>query len=297
LIEGETGTGKELVARALHFSSPRNKKPFIAVNCSGLTESVLHSQLFGHKRGAFTDAVEDHKGVFEVAHEGTVFLDEIAGISPSVQASLLRVLDEKEITPLGESKPKKIDVRILAASNQDLAKEAEEGRFRPESNQDLAKEAEEGRFRPDLLYRIRVARIQLPPLRERREDIHMLALAFLAQSRATSGIAVEGLGTEVMKVLLEYPWPGNVRELKNAVEFAAIRCKHTRIQAADLPPEILESTSLRVLPRGSLPDEKDRVLAALKNAGGNRTLAARLLGISRATFYRRIASLEIELDE
>jgi PAS domain S-box-containing protein len=278
LIEGDTGTGKELVARALHFGSRRKDNPFVAVNCSGLTDSVLHSQLFGHKRGSFTGAVEDHRGVFEVANKGTVFLDEIAGISPSVQANLLRVLEEREITPLGATQPRRIDVRIIAASNQDLNEEVSEGTFRP-----------------DLLYRIRVARILLPDLRNRREDIPLLARFFLGQSRATSGKAVESISTDALNVLMGYRWPGNVRELKNAIEFAAIRCRQTVIQPEDLPPELHEYAPLA--DQGSQPEwqhqtEQERLEAALKHARGNRSLAARMLGISRATLYRKLAQLK-----
>jgi PAS domain S-box-containing protein len=279
LVEGETGTGKELVARALHFASLRKDKPFIAVNCSGLTESVLHSQLFGHKRGSFTGAVQDHRGVFEDADKGTVFLDEIAGISPSVQASLLRVLDEKEITPLGESIPKKVDVRIIAASNQNLGQEVEEGRFRA-----------------DLLYRIRVARVQLSPLSQRREDIPLLAQEFLRQSRATTGKPVEEISAEAMKLLMEYSWPGNVRELRNAIEYAALQCRHKSIHATDFPPEILEPRTLPALSAQDSMTERERLLYALERARGNRSEAARLLGISRATFYRRLVNNQIDLN-
>lgn len=277
LIEGDTGTGKELVARALHFGSRRKDNPFVAVNCSGLTESVLHSQLFGHKRGSFTGAVEDHRGVFEVANKGTVFLDEIAGISPSVQASLLRVLEEREITPLGATQPKKIDVRIIAASNQDLNEEVNDGRFRP-----------------DLLYRIRVARILLPGLKNRREDIPLLAHYFLGQSRATSGKSVEEISPEAMKILLDYLWPGNVRELRNAIEFAAIRCRQTIILPQDLPPELQEPgppAAQLSQPDWEYQSERERVETALKHARGNRSLAARMLGISRATLYRKLSQL------
>lgn len=278
LIEGDTGTGKELVARALHFASLRKKKSFIAVNCSGLTESVLHSQLFGHKRGSFTGAVNDHRGVFEEADQGTVFLDEIAGISPSVQASLLRVLDKKEITPLGESKPRRVNVRIIAASNQDLRSEVDKGIFRA-----------------DLFYRIRVARIHLPPLSQRREDIPLLAHSFLRQSKASSGKQVVDFSTQAMKWLREYDWPGNVRELKNAVEFAALQCRQSFIRSSDLPPEILDSSLISFNQVNGKGNDKEKLMAALKATGGNRTAAARKLGISRATFYRKLAELNIEL--
>jgi len=281
LIEGETGTGKELVARAIHTSSHRGDGPFIAVNCAGLSDSLLASQLFGHRRGAFTGAVNDQDGVFEAAAGGTLFLDEIGDISPDVQRSLLRVLEQKEITRVGESKPVEVDTRVLVATNRDLIALVEEGGFRA-----------------DLFYRIRIARITLPPLRGRREDIPLLAAAFLGQCQAVTGKAVHDLSQDAMRKLLGYEWPGNVRELKSAIEVAVTHCKGAIIQAEDLPPEVTESsaqepTSLNSL--NSIADEKERVLAALAETRGNRAAAARLLGISRATFYRRLGELEIQL--
>lgn len=277
LIEGHTGTGKELTARAIHSSSHRKDKPFVAVNCAGLDDSLLTSQLFGHKRGAFTGAVEDHKGFFEMAGGGTILLDEIGDISKNMQTNLLRVLEEKEIMRLGESIPRKIDVRVLASTHRNLSEEVEKGRFRP-----------------DLLYRIRVARIELPPLRDRREDIPLLVAAFLSQSRAATGKDVRDVGRDAMRVLLEYNWPGNVRELKSAIDFATLHCKRSVINPEDLPSEILQSSYTPSFAGGSpAPDERQRVMAALKAAKGNRTLAARELGISRATLYRRLTSLNI----
>jgi DNA-binding NtrC family response regulator len=281
LIEGQTGTGKELVARAIHFSSHRKNKSFIAVNCAGLDDSLLTTQLFGHKRGAFTGAVEDHKGFFEVANGGTLLLDEIGDISKNMQTSLLRVLEEKEIMRLGESRPRKIDARVLASTHRDLSQEAAEGRFRP-----------------DLLYRIRIARIKLPLLRERREDIPLLVASFLGQSRAATGKPVKDVSREAIRILLQYDWPGNVRELKSAIDFATLQCKGSMISAEDLPSEILYSQYPRALAAVTPhQDEKQRVLAALETAKGNRTVAARQLGISRATLYRRLASLDISPPE
>jgi PAS domain S-box-containing protein len=277
LIEGETGTGKELVAQAIHFSGYRKNKPFIAVNSAGLTDSLLASQLFGHRRGAFTGAIEDYQGLIQAANGGTLFLDEIGDIPMNVQISLLRVLQEKEITPLGESKSRKVDVRVLAATHHNLSEE-------------VAK----GRFRLDLLYRIRVARIQLPPLRERREDIPLLVGSFLGQCRAATGKPVHDVSNEAVWMLMQYTWPGNVRELKSALEFAVIRCKGSVIHADDLPPEILTSAYPQQLPGATHQDEKNRLLVALEHVKGNRAAAARLLGISRATLYRRLASLGIE---
>ncbi len=275
LIEGETGTGKELVARAIHFSSRRKDKPFVAVNCAGLTESLLSSQLFGHKRGAFTGAIEDQRGLFEAANGGTLLLDEIGDIPMPVQNQLLRVLQEREIVRIGETLPRKIDVRILAATHRNLGEESAAGRFRA-----------------DLFYRIRVARITLPPLRQRREDIPSLAASFLAQFAAESGKRVSEISQEALRYLMDYEWPGNVRELRSAIEFTLIHCAGTAIQPDDLPPEIFPADD--VIPGDPLLDERSRFLQALDRARGNRALAARLLGISRATLYRRLADLKIE---
>jgi DNA-binding NtrC family response regulator len=281
LIEGETGTGKELVARAIHYSSHRAEKPFIAVNSAGLTDSLLASQLFGHKRGAFTGAFEDHKGVFEAAEGGTIFLDEIGDVPLNVQTSLLRVLQEREITRLGESKPRKVDVRVLAATHHNLSAEAAAGHFRP-----------------DLLYRIRVARVHLPSLRERREDIPLLVGSFLGQVGAATGKPVEQVSAAAMHELMQYAWPGNVRELRSAIEFAVIRCQGSVINVTDLPPELTQPPAPQVAAAGFavIPeiDERERLLAAIQSAKGNRTEAARLLGISRATLYRRLSELQVD---
>jgi PAS domain S-box-containing protein len=275
LIEGETGTGKELVARAIHFSSQRKDKPFVAVNCAGLTESLLSSQLFGHKRGAFTGAIDDQRGLFEAANGGTLLLDEIGDIPLPVQNQLLRVLQEREIVRLGETLPRKIDVRILAATHRNLSEEVAAGRFRS-----------------DLFYRIRVARLSLPPLRQRREDIPSLAASFLAQFATASGKRVTEISQEALRLLMDYDWPGNVRELRSAVEFTLIHCAGKVIQPEDLPPEVFPAED--VIPGDPLLDERSRFLQALDRSRGNRALAARLLGISRATLYRRLADLKIE---
>lgn len=281
LIEGETGTGKELVARAIHFSSHRKDKPFVAVNCAGFTESLLASQLFGHKRGAFTGAIEDHQGVFEAANGGTILLDEMGDIPMPMQNQLLRVLQEREIVRLGETRPRKIDVRLLAATHRSLSDEVTKGSFRA-----------------DLFYRIRVARISLPPLRSRREDIPLLAASFLAQFSAASGKRVTDISHEALRWLADYDWPGNVREIRSAVEFAVIHCAGAVIQPDDLPPEVFQpAESGGVIPADSLMDEQARFLQALDRSRGNRALAARLLGISRATFYRRLADFKIKTDE
>ncbi len=280
LIEGETGTGKELVARAIHRSSHRQSGPFIAVNCAGLTESLVGSQLFGHKRGAFTGAITDQKGFFEAANGGTLFLDEIGDIPLPIQTSLLRVLQEREITRLGESTLRKIDVRVVAATHHDLAKDVNAGEFRA-----------------DLLYRIRVGRVLLPPLRERREDIPLLCSAFLGQCRATTGRPVAMISQQAIRLLMEYSWPGNVRELQHAIEFAVIRCQDTTLQVYDFPPEILEQKNLPLHPKGrnaSVQQQDTQILEALDKTGGNRSAAANLLGISRVTLYRRLHRLGIQ---
>ncbi len=280
LIEGETGTGKELVARALHSCSHRRNKPFIAVNCAGLNESLVASQLFGHKRGSFTGAIEDARGLFEAADGGVIFLDEIGDIPLGIQTSLLRVLQEKEITRVGETKPRKVNVRILAATHRNL-------------NEMVAQK----NFRADLLYRIRVARIRISPLRERMEDLALLIPRFLAEFRASTGKLIPGVSQEAMGRLLEYSWPGNVRELKSAIEFAVIHCRRHEIEIEDLPPELYEPSQAGIASSPNLEsphqDPRQRLLETLTRAGGNRALAARLLGIGRATLYRRMTAFGI----
>ncbi|MBT7892802.1 MAG: sigma-54-dependent Fis family transcriptional regulator [Deltaproteobacteria bacterium] len=293
LIEGETGSGKELVARSIHASSQRRNGPFIAVNCAGLSESLLASQLFGHRRGAFTGAVSDQTGFFEAAEKGSLFLDEIGDIPMGMQASLLRALQEHEIIRIGENRPKKIDVRILTATNQNLG--------------DLV---QQGLFREDLLYRIRVARIRVPPLRERNGDIPVLLNTFLSERRISMGKPAVNFGVETMQILTGYRWPGNVRELKNIVDHCIIHCKKSVIQPDDLPPEVRNTAQMPVQPAtpqseqvatAGLPasitevDETAQITTALSQAKGNRTRAAKLLGISRATLYRRLEQLHIEI--
>ena len=281
LIQGETGTGKELVAQALHRLSARKDKAFVAVNCAGLTDSLLGSQLFGHKRGAFTGAVSDHEGYFEAAEGGILFLDEIGDMPLTTQTTLLRALQEGEIIRLGESRPRKVDVRVLAATHQNL--------------QDLV---EKGNFRSDLLYRIRVARLQLPPLRERREDIPLLSEAFLGQARAvTRKPDVREISPEAMQTLLRYPWPGNVRELKSTFDYALIHCHGAQIQFSDLPPEIGGTPAPLVSARLAPRNEREEILSALEQARGKRAQAAKLLGMSRSTFYRRLSDLGISSEE
>jgi len=277
LIEGETGTGKELVARAIHHSGPRKTKSFLAVNCAAIAESLLTSQLFGHKRGAFTGAVQDSLGAFEAAEGGTIFLDEIGDMPLSLQTSLLRVLQEKEITRLGETKPRKINVRVVAATHRDLAAEVQAGCFRQ-----------------DLLYRIRVARVQVPVLRERPGDIPLLVASFLQNRADGASYSISG---NVLELLAKHSWPGNVRELKSAVEYAVIHARGRRVKPQDLPPEITgESSRTEAASSAQLRShqEKEFILKALKDAGGNRNTAAQLLGMSRATLFRRLTQYQID---
>lgn len=275
LIEGETGTGKELVARSIHEASSRRDRRFLAINCAGLTESLLATQLFGHKRGAFTGAVTDHVGLFEAAQGGTLLLDEIGDMPMSMQTHLLRVLQEREIIRVGESQARPIDVRLLASTHRSLEAEVAAGRFRE-----------------DLFYRIRVTRILLPPLRLRLDDVPQLATAFVSQLSDAHGRAVKGLARDAMEKLLSHRWPGNVRELRSTIEWAVIRAGGPVIKLADLPPEL--SAAHGVPPsRTSMPDSERRLLIeTLNRTGGNRSVAARLLGVSRATLYRRLAALD-----
>ncbi len=272
LIEGETGVGKELVARAIHARSPRREGPFVAVNCAGLSEALLSSQLFGHARGAFTGAVADRVGLFEAANHGTLFLDEIGDISPAVQVALLRALEQREVMRVGEVRTRPVDVRVIVATNRDLSAEVSAGRFRK-----------------DLYYRVRVGRVSVPPLRERAEDIPLLVSYFLAQARLSSARAATEVQPEALARLCAYTWPGNVRELKNAIEHAVIRCRGGQVTLGDLPPEILDHD----VPAGRPRDERADILDALSAEGGNRIAAAKRLGISRATLYRRLERLGI----
>ncbi|MBT3191713.1 MAG: sigma 54-interacting transcriptional regulator [Verrucomicrobia bacterium] len=270
LVEGETGTGKELVARAIHYSSPRQAGPFIVVNCAGLADSLINSQLFGHKKGSFTDAVTDQKGVFEAAHGGTILLDEIGDIPMNTQTRILRALEQREIVRVGETQPRKVDIRILAATNKNLETEVKQGNFRL-----------------DLLYRIRIARVTLPPLRERREDVPLLVEAFAHDICVEYGLEIPHVERDVLSALIAYRWPGNVRELRNAVEFALIRCKEAKLRLVDLPPELTAAGNVGGS-ASSTDSDKERILSALKASKGRRAAAAKLLGISRATLYRRM---------
>ncbi len=278
LIEGETGVGKELVAHAIHAASPRAKRPFIAVNCASLTESLLASQLYGHRRGAFSGAHTDQEGFFQAAEGGTIFLDEITETCQGFQASLLRVLQEHEIYRIGESLPRKIDVRIIVATNKEIEEEVNNGSFRK-----------------DLFFRLNIARVKVPPLRERREDIPVLAAAFLADSRPTDSVTKE-IGKAAMTAMMNYSWPGNVRELRNLIEKLSIFCAGPIIRSEDLPSEFHAAGEDRR--EGQEPpvieaDELSELLSAVERTQGNRSKAAELLGISRATLYRRLSKFNL----
>jgi PAS domain S-box-containing protein len=277
LIQGASGTGKELFAKAIHNLSQRKAKPLIQVNCGALPDPLLESELFGYVKGAFTDAKKDKPGRFALAHGGTLFLDEVAEMSPSLQVKLLRVLQEKEYEPLGSTSPKKADVRIIAATNKDLAK--------------LTKE---GKFRDDLFYRLNVVRIDLPPLSQRREDIPLLISAFIQKFNARSGKQISRVSEQAIHFLLNYDFPGNVRELENIIEHAFILCSGNRIELDCLPKEL---NAKQGTTRPSVPLEEKHpfekaeaeiVKRALEENRGNRISAARELGISRATLWRKI---------
>ncbi|AXA35347.1 MAG: hypothetical protein KatS3mg130_0769 [Candidatus Sumerlaea sp.] len=285
LITGETGTGKELIARTLHEFSPRRTKPFIAVNCAALPETLLESELFGHEKGAFTGALEKRIGKFELAHGGTLFLDEIGDLSQSAQAKLLRVLQEGEIQRVGGQKIIKVDVRVIAATNKDLAEEVRKGNFRQ-----------------DLYYRIRVIEISLPPLRERKDDIPVLAQYFLQQLRRKFPTPVKQIAPETIQCLVAYEFPGNVRELKNIIERGLALARGETLKPEDLPAEVLlaagcvkpraaSSTSLEEGPLPLAEVERQHIRRVLKFVHGNKLKAAALLGISRTTLYEKLKEL------
>jgi two-component system response regulator AtoC len=276
LITGESGTGKELVARAIHSQSYRKDKPFVAVSCAALPESLLESELFGHEKGAFTGAHAQRRGKFEFANRGSLFLDEIGEMSANIQVHLLRVLEEKEFARVGGNELIKVDVRVISATNKDMKKAVANGQFRE-----------------DLYYRLNVVTIELPPLRERREDISLLAQHFLKKFAVENQKGVIGFLPAATEFLLKYEWPGNVRELENAIERAVILAKNSYIEAADLAQENL-SPARSAPPGKSLKElEKNHILNILNETGGNYSEAARILGTSRATLYSKIKTYEL----
>jgi transcriptional regulator with PAS, ATPase and Fis domain len=285
LIQGETGTGKELVARAIHYNSPRKAKRFVTLNCGALSETLLESELFGHEKGAFTGATVQRHGIFEVADGGTLFLDEIGEISPSTQVKLLRVLQEGELQRVGGAKTIKVDVRIVAATNQNLA--------------DLMNN---GRVRQDLFYRLNVFPITVPPLRERLEDIPILVNHFIEKRKETTKRDIKGITPQAMALLMAHRWPGNVRELENTIQRAMVIAKGEILDVGDLPPEIrgnvtasrAQPTDLKEIARESSEIvEKRTIVGALSKTGGNVTQAAKALGISRATLQNKMKLYEL----
>jgi len=286
LITGESGTGKELIARAIHYHSPRAQAPLVTVNCGAIPESLLESELFGHRKGAFTDAIRDKRGLFEEAHGGSIFLDEIGELPRSLQVKLLRVLQEEEIKRLGDTRPVKIDVRVLAATTKDLAGEVRAGRFRD-----------------DLFYRINVLQVTVPPLRERAGDVGLLIQHFVDKTAKRLGLQVNQVNPAALRALQRYSWPGNVRELENVIERAMVMAGERTIELEDLPPDLqAQARSPHLLPDdGTLSIkeatrrlERELIRRALEKTGGNRTQAVRLLEISHPALLYKIKEYGLE---
>ena len=278
LIEGESGTGKEIIARAIHFNSSRATGPFVPVNCAAIPENLLESELFGYVRGAFTDARKDRRGLFQEASGGILFLDEISEIPVGLQAKLLRVLEDKEVRPLGANQGEKVDARVLSASNQGL--------------EELVRA---GRFRQDLFYRLNVIRIELPPLRERREDIPLLVNHFIEKFSQDVKRRVEGIQAEALAALKSHDWPGNIRELEHAIERAVLLGKEAAIGLEDLPPHLIASgegafvVGQALAKQLTLRDlEREYIGKVLQSTHGNKTEAAKVLGVDRTTLYRKL---------
>ncbi len=280
IIFGESGTGKELVASAIHKMSGRKRKPYVKVNCAALTESLLESELFGHVKGAFTGAVRSREGRFEAARGGDIFLDEIGDLPLTVQVKLLRVLEEKIIERVGDNKSTPVDVRIITATNRNLRKLVDQDGFRE-----------------DLFYRINVIPITVPPLKERVEDIPLLAESFFRRLQLKSDKNIQGMATEAMEQLTMYSWPGNVRELKSAFEYAFVSSQQPMIQPYNFPPDIYQgSKSLKTGKKASINREemkKKQLIEALEQAGGNQSQAAKILGVTRVTVWNRMKRYHI----
>ncbi len=281
LITGESGTGKEMVAEALHYRGARGHKPLVKVNCSALSETLLESELFGHVKGAFTGAVKDRIGRFQRADGGTIFLDEIGDLSPRIQLRLLRVLQEMEFERVGESSPIKVDVRVVAATNQDMSKKVSIGEFRR-----------------DLYYRLKVVEVELPPLRDRREDLPLLVNHFLQSFNSKFNKHIMAVSEDVKKNFMDYPWPGNIRELEHVLEHAFILCRQDTITTHHLPRYFTDYLKGKT----PFPGEEDAIgpqalLAALKKTGWNKSKAARFLGVNVRTIYRKIEKYKIMKEE
>ena len=275
IIFGESGTGKELVAKAIHDTGTRRKKPFVKVNCAALTESLLESELFGHVKGAFTGAHRSREGRFEAAHGGDIFLDEIGDLPLSTQVKMLRVLEEKVIERVGDNRPVHIDVRIISATNRNLKQLV--GR---------------GSFREDFFYRINVIPIMVPPLRERVEDIPLLADSFFRRIQLKNEKKIMGISNEAMELLMSYTWPGNVRELKSAFEYGFVTCQELLIQPHHFPPAVTSAQPIAKTIKKNLLNRADmkkkQLIEALESANGNQSRAADILGISRVTVWNRM---------
>ncbi len=285
MIQGETGTGKELVARAIHRLSPRAKAPLITVHCAALPTNLLESELFGHEKGAFTGATERRQGRFELADGGSIFLDEIGEIDTTVQVKILRVLEERAFERVGGHDTLEVDVRLIAATNKDLEAMVKEGTFRE-----------------DLFYRLNVVTIALPPLRERREDIPLLMQKFLDEFNQENSKSIEGFTSDCQQALISYDWPGNIRELRNVVERMVVLARQERLTVRDLPAHMRkgadEPAPVAVMPNMSLDEvEKNMILRALEAHQGNRTKAAEQLGISRRTLHRKLNEYGLRADE
>lgn len=276
LIQGETGTGKELVARAIHFASERKNNPFVVVSCVNILESLLESELFGHEKGSFTGAISTKKGKFEIANKGTLFLDEIGDLSFQLQAHLLRVLQEKEFTRIGGNEVIRVDVRVISATNKNLLTETREGRFRE-----------------DLFYRLNVITIEIPPLRERREDILLLANHFLKKFSEENNKEIRGFSKRVIDFFMSYEWPGNVRELENFIENAVVVCSSNIIDIGDLPIPPTSTAFLRYTNKTLKEVEKTHIESVLEETGWNISKASSILEISRLTLYKKIKEYKI----
>ncbi len=277
LIEGETGTGKSLLAKYIHTLSPRRHEPFVKINCAAIPENLLEAELFGYVKGAFTGAVRDKPGKVEIAQGGTLFLDEISELPLHLQAKILHLVQDKEYERVGDIKTRKADVRIIAATNRDLKALVSEGKFRE-----------------DLYYRLNVVRIEIPPLRERREDIPALVNHFIERFSSLHGKKIKGVSAEALEILMGYDYPGNVRELENIVERAVIVCRSSYIKKEDLPEDVRRKDDLPERAREKPEDEAQLIKEALKQAGGNKSLAAKMLGMHRTTLWRKIKEYGIE---
>jgi DNA-binding NtrC family response regulator len=283
LLVGESGVGKDLIARAIHFYSPRRGRPFVKINCTAIPENLIESELFGYEKGAFTGAAAAKPGKFEQADLGTVFLDEIGDVPLSVQVKLLRVLQEREFERLGSNKTRQVDVRVIAATNVEL-KQA----------------LDEGTFREDLYYRLNVMPIRIQPLRERKEDIPQLVRLFLSKASQQHGCAVDSISEEAMQILRSHPWPGNVRQLENVIERSVLLCQGPRLEAADLKLDSAPTPKTipagLFLPEGMTLDEYEQAILreALRRANGNKSQAARLLGLTRNALRYRLTQMGIE---